>query len=169
LAYIYKLLGENISMYEFHFGYEITPKDIVGIKTATWKLYQPLGIPLWDPKLLDDSQTEWFPGRIREYGLGVFYQRILWKGLYASIEVMPMAKVFLNENSEKIENGFRLYTSYHLGYHISFLKNRFFIEPQVHCNYWPVNSTGPEEFKQQSKKWNNYFLFEPNVYIGFKF
>ena len=39
----------NTHHYEFHFGYKLTPKDKIGIKVATWKLFAPMGIPLWDP------------------------------------------------------------------------------------------------------------------------
>ncbi|TAE60126.1 MAG: hypothetical protein EAZ89_01825 [Bacteroidetes bacterium] len=160
---------ENIAMYELFVSYRITPKDVLGIKAVTWRLYQPLGIPLWDPALLSDTQDEWYPGRLREYGIGVRYQRFLWKGLFASVEAVPMRKVFLDENRKKMGTGFRLYTSLHAGYHVSFLKNRIFIEPQVHCNYWPIDTRGPQGFAEKENKWNNYFLFEPNLYIGVKF
>ena len=161
--------AENLSMYELFVGYRITPKDLIGIKVVTWQLWQPLGIPLSNPALLSDSQEEWYPGRLREYGIGARYQRFIWNGLFASIEVVPMKKIFLDENNKKIGSGFRLYTSYHLGYHFSFLKNKLFIEPQIHCNYWPINSEGPQGFKEKEEKWNNYFLFEPNLYIGLNF
>ena len=157
----------NIHMYELHLGKRIDSKNIIGVKMATMKLFEPLGIQAWNPNILQES--EWFSGRIQEYGVGVFYQRTLWKGLYASIEVMPMLKVFLDENNNKIENGFRLYSSYHLGYYIPLFKNRLFIKPQIHCNYWPINSKGPEGFKEQVEKHDNYFLFEPNIYIGINF
>ncbi len=156
-----------INMYEFHFGKRIDSRNIIGIKMARWKLFEPMGIQFWDPNLLKES--EWFDGRIKEYGIGFIYQRTLWKGLYASVEVMPMLKVFVDENDKKIENGFRLYTTYHIGYHIPLFKNRFFIEPQIHCNYWPINSKGPEGFKEQVEKYGNYFLFEPNLYLGVNF
>ena len=71
-------------MYEFHFGYKITPKDKIGIKVATWKLFEPMGIPLWDPLLMKES--EWYPGRIRESGIGITYQRFLWKGLFTQLK-----------------------------------------------------------------------------------
>jgi hypothetical protein len=160
-------LGDDIGMYEFHFGYRLSPKDKVGIKAAIWKLYQPLGIPLWNPKLMDKS--EYYPGRLREYGGGVFYQRMLWKGLFASVEVMPLKQTYLDLNDKKIDDGFRLYTSYHLGYYIPLFKGRAFIEPQIHCNYWPIDTQYPDGFKEKEKKWNNFFLFEPNVYIGINF
>lgn len=157
----------NIYFYELHLGKEIDPKNKVGVKLARVKLFQPLGIQHWDLDL--NSKSEWFSGRIEEYGAGAFYQRKLWKGMYASVEIMPFLKVFLDKNDTKIENGFRLYTSYHIGYHIPLFKNRMFIEPQIHSQYWPINSKGPTGFREKVKKHDNYFLFEPNLYIGIKF
>jgi len=158
---------KNTRHYEFHLKYRLTDKDIVGVKAATWKLFAPMGIPLWDSLFLDES--EFLPGRLRESGLGISYQRMLWKGLFATIEVLPLYKTYLDKENEKVGHGFKLYTSYHLGYHIALFKNRMFIEPQLHCNYWPVDTNIPDGFREMERKWNNYFLFEPNVYIGFKF
>jgi hypothetical protein len=158
---------KNIHHYEFHVKYKLTPKDKIGIKFATWKLYEPLGIPLWDPHVMKES--EFYPGRLRETGFGVSYQRMIWKGLFTAVELLPLRKTYLDENKQKIGNGFKLYTSYHIGYHISFFKNRMFIEPQIHCQYWPVDTNIPQGFKEQENKWNNYFLFEPNVYVGVNF
>ena len=157
----------NVHMFEFHFGYKITLKDKIGIKVATWKLFEPMGIPFWDPLLMKES--EFYPGRLRESGLGVTYQRMLWKGLFASIEILPLLKTYLDESNKKIDNGFKLYTTYHLGYHIPLFKGRLFIEPQIHCNYWPIDTNIPQGFKERESKWNNYFLFEPNLYIGVNF
>lgn len=158
---------KNLQHYELHFKYKLTSKDRVGVKIATWKLFAPLGIPLWDPLFLKDS--EFYPGRVREDGLGITYQRMLWKGLFATVEVLPQLKTYYDGNKNKIGNGFKLYTSYHLGYHIPMFKNRIFIEPQIHCQYWPIDTNTPESFKTKDSKWNNYFLFEPNIYIGVKF
>lgn len=157
----------NTHMCEFHFGYKLTPKDKIGIKVASWELFAPMGIQMWDP--LFQKESEFFPDKLSESGIGVTYQRMLWKGLFAAVEILPLWKTYLNENKEKIDDGFKLYTSYHVGYHISFLKNRFFIEPQVHCNYWPIDTKAPQGFEAKERKWSNYFLFEPNLYIGVNF
>lgn len=157
----------NTQHYEFHFKYVHTPKGKIGIKLATWKLFAPMGIPLWDPLLLNES--EFYPGRVREIGIGPTYQHLIWKGLFITVEILPQLKTYLDENEMKIGNGFKLYTSYHVGYHISFFKDRMFIEPQIHCQYWPIDTNIPESFKEKENKWNNYFLFEPNLYIGIKF
>lgn len=157
----------NTHHYEIHLGYKVTPKDKIGIKVATWELFAPMGIPSWDPLFLEES--EFFPGRIRERGIGVTYQRILWKGLFASAEIYPLKKTYLDADNKKIGDGFKLYTSYHLGYHVPLFKNRMFIEPQIHCNYWPIDSKAPQGFEEKESKWANYFLFEPNIYIGINF
>jgi hypothetical protein len=157
----------NIHMYEFHVGYKLTPKDKIELKVATWKLFAPMGIPMWDPLFMQES--EFYPGRLKESGIGVTYQRMLWKGLYAQIEILPLWKTYLDENNKKVDDGFKLYTTYHIGYHISLFKNRFYIEPQVHCNYWPIDTKGPQGFENKESKWNNYLLFEPNLYFGVNF
>jgi hypothetical protein len=161
---------KNIHMYELHVKYALTPKDRIGIKFSTWKLFQPMGILWWEginEKL--DTESEFYPGRLRETGLGISYQRMLWKGLFTTLEVLPQIKTYLDKDKNKIGNGFKLYTSYHIGYHISLFKNRVFLEPQIHCNYWPIDTNTPQSFKVIDSKWHNYFLLEPNLYIGIKF
>ena len=156
----------NTHHYEFHFEYALTPKDKIGLKVTTWQLFTPMGIP-WGPYKMDEN--EFYPGKLKENGIGITYQRIIWKGIFASIEILPLKKTYLDENKEKTGNGFKLYTSYHLGYHLPLFKNRFYIEPQIHCNYWPIDTKTPQSFQERDKMWNNYFLFEPNLYIGVKF
>jgi len=157
----------NTHHYELHFEYKLTPKDKIGIKAATWKLFAPMGIQLWDPLFLNES--EFFPGRLSESGLGMTYQRFLWKGLYAQLEVLPLWKQYLDANDKKIKDGFKLYTTFHLGYHIPLFKNRLYLEPQIHCNYWPIDTKAPQGFEEKESRWQNFFLFEPDLYIGVKF
>ena len=157
----------NTHHYEFHFGYNLTPKDKIGIKVATWKLFAPMGIPFVDAIKMEEST--FFPGKLGEKGIGVTYQRLLWKGLFASVEILPLMKTYFDENKKKIDDGFKLYTTYHVGYHFPLFKNRMYIEPQIHCNYWPIDTKAPQSFQVEENKWNNYMLFEPNLYIGVKF
>lgn len=161
----------NTQHFELHIKKELDAKNIIGIKLATWRLFQPMGIQWWDG-LTDkiDTETEFYPGYLRETGIGISYQRMLWKGLFASVEVLPQYKTYLDLDNKKIANGFKLYNSFHLGYHFAFGKNkRFFIEPQVHSQFWVFDTNTPDAFKQLDNRWKNYFLFEPNLYIGIKF
>lgn len=156
---------------EFHVKRELDDKNILGVKLATWRLFQPMGILWWDG-LTDKVKTgsEYYPGYVRETGVGVSYQRMLWKGLFATVEVLPQFKTYLNEDNQKIGNGFKLYNSFHLGYHLPFgKKKQFFVEPQVHSQFWVFDTNTPENFEAMDSKWKNYFLFEPNLYFGIKF
>jgi hypothetical protein len=126
----------------------------------------------WSDGLLDkiESESEFYPGHVRASGIGITYQRMLWKGLFATVEVLPQFQTYLDENDNKVGDGFQLYNSYHLGYHIAFGKQkRFFIEPQVHCQHWMFDNNAPEGFRELDDKWRSYFLFEPNLYFGIKF
>jgi hypothetical protein len=156
---------------ELHFKYNVDAKNIIGVKFATWRLFQPMGILWWDG-LFDkiDSQTEFYPGYLQETGLGISYQRMVWKGLFTTVEMLPQIKTYLNENKVKVGNGFKLYTSFHVGYHFDLFKcKRFYIEPQIHCQAWIFDTNIPSGFKVHEDKWKNYFLFEPNLYFGVNF
>ena len=162
---------KNTRHIELHIKRNLDDKNIIGLKLATWRLFQPMGIVWWDG-LLDkiESESEFYPGHVRETGIGITYQRMLWKGLFATVEVLPQFQTYLDENENKVGDGFKLYNSYHLGYHIAFGKQkRFFIEPQVHCQHWMFDNNAPEGFRALDDKWRDYFLFEPNLYFGIKF
>jgi len=95
---------------------------------------------------------------------------MLWKGLFASVQVLQQIQTDTNLDGNKIKNGFKLYNSLHLGYHVAFgKKKRFFIEPQVHINQWMFDNNSPEGFREFDDKSGNVFLFEPTIYIGWKF
>lgn len=158
----------NTQHYELLFGYQLTQKDRIGIKLATWKLFAPMGIPIWDEKFLD--RNAFYPGRLKETGVGLSYQRKLWKGLFVTFEMLPLRTEYINNEGNTIAKGYKQYHSYHLGYQIPlFKKGRIFIEPQFHVNHWIINTNVPESFRNEEVKWNNYFLIEPNLYIGIKF
>ena len=157
---------------EFHIKRNLDDKNIIGLKFASWRLFQPMGIQWWDG-LLDklDTESEFYPGHVRERGIGISYQRMLWKGLFATVEVLPQIKTYLDEDQNKVgKNGFKLYNSIHLGYHFAFgKKKRLFIEPQFHSQFWVFDSEAPAGFAAKDDQWKNYFLFEPNIYFGIKF
>lgn len=154
----------NTHHYELHIERRLTPRDNIGIKLATWKMFAPMGMPMQEQLRFDESN--YYPGRLRETGIGITYQRMLWKGLFVTTEILPQLKTYLDKDNNKLNNGFKLYTSYHLGYHVSLFKDRFYLEPQVHCQYWPIDTNTPQSFKDKDDEWNNYFLFEPDLYLG---
>jgi hypothetical protein len=154
------------SFYQLNFGYRVTPKDVISLEAITWKNSAPIGIP-YGSSFGEDSEN--YPGSIREYGIGVVYQRFIWKGLYTSLQALPLRTIYLDENDKTIQKGFKLFSTFRIGYHIQLFKNRFFVEPSIAFTYWPVNNNVPLDFKVKDDKWNNYFLFEPGLHFGVKF
>ncbi len=45
---------------------------------------------------------------------------------------------------------------------------RWFLEPSVAFNYWPVNTNFPTSFDEIESGSPDYFLFEPGLHFGFK-
>jgi len=151
---------------QLNFGYRLTPKDVMSVEVITWKYSWPLGIPYG--KALESPEAR-YPGYIREFGVSLVYQRFLWKGVYTAVHAMNALQAYVDDDNIKIQNGYQLFMTYRLGYHIELFKNRFFIEPSVAVTHWPINTNVPESFAQMERKWPNYFLFEPGLHFGIKF
>ena len=151
--------------FQLNFGYWFTQKDVISVEAITWKYNAPLGIPYGDSF---DNPDESYPGYVRSFGIGMAYQRYLWKKMYVAGHALPLLQQYNHEN-DKAMNGFQLFLTLRLGYHISLFKDHFFIEPSVAFTHWPVNTNVPDDFAQKESQWPDYFLFEPGLHCGFKF
>lgn len=151
---------------QLNFGYRITGRDVVSLELKTWKYGWPLGIP-YGPSY--EAPEEKFPGYIREFGVAVAYQHFWWKGLYTEINVMPTLQWFVDEAGNKIDNGFQVFNTYRLGYHVSFCKDRFFIQPSLAITHRIYHTEMPEPFKQTDDNWPKLFYGEPGLHFGVNF
>ena len=106
---------------------------------------------------------------MREFGLSVAYQRFLWKGLYAELNVMPSWQRFVNEEGKKIDKGFQIFNTYRAGYHIKLFKDRFFIQPSIAITHRAYHTKLPDGFKQLDDKWSKFVFGEPGFHFGFNF
>jgi hypothetical protein len=151
---------------QLNIGYRITGKDVVTLEFKTWKYSWPIGIPYGKSF---EAANEKFPGSIREYGLALAYQRFLWKGLYAEVNVTNFFQSFTDESGKKIDNGFQIFNTYRAGYHIKLFKYRFFIQPSIAITHRPYHTKMPESFKQIDDRWSKLFFGEPGLHFGFNF
>jgi hypothetical protein len=152
---------------QLNLGYRITGKDVVSLELITWKYAWPLGMNPFYNKEYGEPEEE-FPGYIREYGIALAYQRYFWKGLYAAMHVMPSYQTFVDKNGNKLDNGFQLFCTNRVGYHIKLFNDKFFIEPSLGIAYRPYQTEMPDGFKQQDDKWPKYTP-EPGLHFGFNF
>lgn len=152
---------------QLNVGYRITGEDVLSLELITWKYAWPLGInPFYNKSY--GKEEEKFPGYIREYGIALAYQRFFWKGFYAAVHVMPMLQTFVNENGKKVDNGFHLFNSYRVGYHIKLFNDRFFIQPSLGIAGRPYHTEMPDGFQQKDDKWPKYTP-EPGLHFGLNF
>jgi hypothetical protein len=152
---------------QLNVGYRLTGKDVVSVEAITWKYAWPLGLnPIAHKEY--GKQEEKFPGHIREFGLALVYQRYLWKGLYTSIHTMPTLQRFVDEDGNKVDNGFQLFNTIRVGYHVKLFKDRAFIEPSVGIAYRPYQTQMPDGFRQKDDQWPKHTV-EPGLHFGVKF
>ena len=152
---------------QLNLGYRITEKDVISVELITWKHAWPLGInPFYNNAYGEPDEK--FPGYIREYGIGLAYQRYIWKGIYAAVHAMPMWQTFKNEDGNKVGDGFIIFNTYRIGYHVKLFKNRLFIEPSLGVAGRPYFTEMPAAFKEKDDKWPKWTP-EPGLHFGYNF
>jgi hypothetical protein len=153
-------IGDSVRFMQLNYGYRLTPKDNLIVEAITWTYYEPLGT--------FGSSEEYYPGKVRAIGIGLGYQRFLWKNLYTTVEPTFFLQQFYDTNDNEIQKGFQLYLQFHLGYRFEFFNKRFFVEPAYALKYWPVNTNFPDSFAGIEDGAPKYG-FEPSLNFGFRF
>ena len=164
---IANLLPDPGDFYQLSLGYRLDKKNVLFLNGFTWKYSAPLGIPAWGPSF--ESPDEEYPGYVRAFGVGIGYQRFIWKGFFASLYATPFLQNFYTSDDRFIQSGFQIFLQTQLGYQIDLLKGRLYLKPALSFNYWPVNTNFPDTFQQKETNWPNYQFFEPHLNIGFRF
>lgn len=157
------LLPEPPSFYQLNVGVYLTERDALIVEAITWTYPAPLGIQYWDG--YGDPALN-YPGHVRDWGLGVAWQHIWWKGLYTTAHITPFVHSHHDAHGDRLQTGFMLWLSGRVGYHIDFANDRLFIEPSVAFNAWPVQTRQPADFAAEDARWPRYFLLEPGFHVG---
>ena len=152
--------------FQLNIGHRINSTNTISLELKTWKYAWSLGIPYGKSF---EANEEKFPGYIREYGFAIAYQRFIWKRFYGGVHVMNAWQNFHTESHEKIDNGFQIFNTYRLGYHFTFFKKRFFIEPSIAVTHRAYHTPMPTSFKVLDDKWSKFFFGEPGMHVGYNF
>lgn len=147
-------------------GYRVTRRDVVSLEFKTWKYAWPIGIP-YGSKF--EAEGEGFPGYIREKGVSLNYQRFFRTRWFAQVDLMPAWQTFVNDSGAKIDNGFQLFNTYSIGYHLKLFKDRAFFQPSIAITHRPYQSRMPDAFKQVDDRWPRFFYGQPGLHFGFNF
>jgi hypothetical protein len=152
--------GDPVWFFQLNYGYRLNKKDNIIAEAITWTYYEPLGTY--------GSSEEFYPGKVRAYGIGLGYQRFHWKNLFTTVEPTFFLQQFYDTDNKKIQKGFQLYLQFVLGYRFEFFKKRLFVEPAYALKYWPVNTNLPASFAAVESGAKKY-IFEPSLNFGFRF
>ena len=158
--FLFGNIGDSVNFIQLNYGYQLTQKNIIIAEAITWTYYEPLSTY--------GSSDEFYPGKVKAYGLGLGYQRFLWKRLYSTVEPTFFLQQFYDTDDKHIQNGFQLYLQFIVGYRFEFFKKRVFVEPAVALKYWPVNTNFPASFAAIEEGKPKY-KFEPALNFGIKF
>jgi len=142
------------------YGYRLNKRDRIFVEFNTWKYAEPLGTY--------GKSEEFYPGFVRAWGLGLGYQRFVWKGLFTTTQGTIFMKQYFDDNDNKIQKGAQLYLQGALGYRVEFIKKRIYLEPAIALKYWPIDTNFPDDFAKIEEGAPKY-IFEPSMNIGFKF
>lgn len=153
-------IGDSVRFIQLNYGYRLTDRDNIIAEAITWTYFEPLGTYM--------NSKEYYPGKVRAYGIGMGYQRFLWKNLFSTIEPTFFLQKFYDTDGDKIQDGFQLYLQFIVGYRFEFFKKRMFLEPAYALKYWPVNTNFPATFAAVEKGAPKY-KFEPGLNFGFRF
>ena len=153
-------IGDSVNFMQLNYGYRLTPKYNLIVEAFTWTYYEPLGTY--------GSSEEYYPGKVVAFGIGLGYQRFLWKNLFTTVEPSFILQQFYDQDYAKIQKGFQLYMQFVLGYRFEFFKKRVFVEPAWALKYWPVNTNFPVSFATIEEGKQKY-KFEPGLNFGFRF
>lgn len=154
------LAKDSPDYYLLTYGYKLNKKNRVFAEFNTWRYSEPLGTY--------QNSKEHYPGYVRSYGIGVGYQRFIWKGLFSTVQATPFVKQYHNSQEEKTQKGFQLYLQLAVGYRLKLFKNRFYLEPALALKYWPIDSNFPAEFAKIEKGAPKHIV-EPSFNFGYKF
>ncbi len=153
-------IGDSVRFMQLNYGYQFTPRDNFIVEAITWTYYEPLGT--------FGSSEELYPGKVKATGIGLGYQRFLWRKAFVTVEPTFFLQQFYDLNGTKIQNGFQLYLQFIAGYRFEFFKKRLFIEPAIALKYWPINTNFPPSFAEIENGAPSY-IFEPALNFGFRF
>jgi hypothetical protein len=163
---VLNLFPDPADFYQLTFGYWPDGKNALFLNGITWKYDAPLGIPMTSPEFDDPAHD--YPGYVRAFGLGLGYQRMIWKGLLAAAYATGFLQTFYSPDGADLQTGFQLYLQAQAGYQFELFKGRFFVKPFLAFNYWPIDTNFPPAFRAKEEGWPSCSL-EPHLNLGFRF
>lgn len=146
-------------------GWRVSRRDVLSVELKTRRYEKAPGI--YGPFMVATMAVPQDKGHVRDIGLGLAYQRFVWRGAYAALHALNALQAYAR-NGESAGNGYALFMTYRAGYHVEF-GTHFFLEPSVGLAHRPVRTNVPSDFRVEDGYGSNRFRLEPGLYFGYEF
>ena len=112
-----------------------------------------------------------YPGYIKSIGAVLGHRFYFYKGFHIDAWFMPSYNSIFEENENRFYKSFSVYNEYRIGYKYNF---KLFKIPLLVNAQWPLgfslyDSNRPESFRELDKEDPIFYLFIPNIWIGYRF
>ncbi len=112
-----------------------------------------------------------YPGAVQTTAMILGYRIYFWRGLHFEYQLLPGYNRFYEINEDRYYHSFGLYNEFRIGYRFTF---KLFDIPFLVNIQWPLGfslyeSNEPDSFKEVNSQDPIFYIFYPNIYIGFRF
>ena len=121
--------------------------------------------------------TETYPKMLEYPGYSVnispifAYRHHFWKKLHAEYQIYPGFTKYYERSEDKFYKSFNLFNELRIGYkfNIHILKLPLILNLQFPVGFTIYDTNEPETFKKIRKQDPVFYIFYPNIYLGFRF
>lgn len=126
---------------------------------------------LWSKAKTTPTRYLEYPGYVTSVGTVLGYRRYFYKGLHADYWLMPAYNSIYERNEDKYYKSFSIYNEIRLGYKfdVELFQLPFLINVQWPIGFSLLDTNKPESFRQVDKRDPVFYLFIPNIWIGYRF
>jgi len=112
-----------------------------------------------------------YPGYVKSIGAVIGHRFYFYKGIHLDAWFMPGYNSYFEEDEHRYYKSFSIYNEYRVGYKLDF---SLFKLPLLANFQWPVgfsllDTNKPASFRSLDKEDPIFYLFIPNIWIGYRF
>ncbi len=112
-----------------------------------------------------------YPGHSHNYSAIIAYRRYIWRHLHLEYQIYPGYTSFFAAAEAKRYGSFSLFNELRVGYKFEFAVQRvpLLLNFQLPIGFTLFESNEPESFRAVRKQDPIFYIFIPNIYLGYRF
>jgi hypothetical protein len=112
-----------------------------------------------------------YPGAVQTIAMVAGFRWFIWRGLHLEYQLLPGYNRFYEEDEHKYYHSFGIYNEFRFGYRFDFkvYDIPFFVNIQWPIGFSLYESNEPASFAEVNRQDPIFYIFFPNIYLGFRF